>query len=462
VKWLALGACLAILCPTADTLRRNATYRQIAWMLVGFLPFVTQYGHLFMDADPTTWGGYVKGFEISVLDLIALALFLILPRPRQRIPFKFVMALYFSTVVVSAFQASQPKESLFYAWQLARMFLVYATIVKGCSDNRTTGAVLTGMAGGLIVEAVFAAWERFGLGFIQTGGTVGAQNLLGFMSHFVILPVFALLLAGQRGWLLILTLLAGFLVVISTASRATIGLEAGALVLVFLLSSLRQWTPWKGRILAASVVGVALLVPLVIHSFQDRFAVDPLTGTYDERAAYVKAAQLMLADHPLGIGANQFAVVGNVDHYYERAGVQIWSMSLAGNVHNFYYLTAAETGYPGLLALLLLLISPLVVAFRCGWRNSRNAKDYRGHLLLGLAVTLSAVYIHSWFEWSMATYAAQYLIAIAMGLVAGNAQQLGYWTLTKAAIAQTTSGLPKLVIDPGRQISDQAGQLRHL
>jgi nucleoside-diphosphate-sugar epimerase len=98
------------------------------------------------------------------------------------------------------------------------------------------------------------------------------------------------------------------------------------------------------------------------------------------------------SDHPLGIGANHFAVIGNIENYYARAGVKAAMMARAGNVHNFYYLTAAETGYQGLIALLLLLISPLFVAFRCGWRN---LGDYRGDLLLGLGVALLTVYLHS-------------------------------------------------------------------
>ena len=90
---------------------------------------------------------------------------------------------------------------------------------------------------------------------------------------------------------------------------------------------------------------------------------------------------MMLSDHPLGVGANQFAVIGNVEHYYESAGVQIYASALAGNVHNLYYLTAAETGYPGLVAALIASYRPFIVAFRCGWQNSG---DYRGDLLLRL------------------------------------------------------------------------------
>ena len=409
-------------------------------MLVGFLPFVIEFFHFYMAVYSGLWGGgYVKGVEVSILDVIALALYFSTADARQPLPFRFVMAFYFLMVVLSAFQAWQPILSFFYVWQLARMFLLYATVTRGCSDPRVTRALMTGLAAGIIVEAGFAIWQRFGIGMIQTSGTEGHQNLLGFMSHFVILPLFALLLGGRRGALTIVALLAGIVVVVSTASRATIGLESFGFAIIFVLSTARKWTSWKGRILMMGVVAMALIVPAVTSTLLERFGKDPIyvdNGTYDDRAAYIKAAELMISDHPLGIGANHFAVIGNIEHFYERAGVQSYALALAGNVHNFYYLTAAETGYQGLIALLLLLVSPLIVAFRCGWRN---LGDYRGDLLLGLGVALLTVYLHSLFEWSLATFSAEYMLAIALGLVAGNAQQLGYWSVRRPSAARPKS-----------------------
>jgi O-antigen ligase len=413
--------------PLSALLRRNPRQKQIAWLLLGFMPFAIQYFHLYMAFYSTpAWGGYVKGAEVSILDVISLALYLTTIDVKRPLPFRFVMTFYFLMVVLSTFQALFPKESLLYPWQLARMFLVYATVTRGCSDPRFTPALMTGLAAGMIMEAGFAIWQRFGIGMVQTGGTEGHQNLIGFMAHFVTLPFFALLLGGRRGPLPIIALLAGIAVVVSTASRAAIGLEGFGIATIFVFSAARKWTSWKGRILMMGVVAVAFIVPLVISSLEERLKENPFdVSIYDERAAYIKAAELMVSDHPLGIGSNHFAVIGNMEHFYERAGVQIYASALAGNVHNFYYLTVAETGYQGLIALLLLLISPLIVAFRCGWRN---IGDYKGDLLLGLGVALLTVCLHSWYEWSLATFPAQYLLAIALGLIAGNAQQLGYWS----------------------------------
>ncbi len=368
------------------------------------------------------------------------------------------MALYFILVVLSAFQAWIPKESLFYPWQLARMFLVYVTVVRGSSDPRVTPAIMNGLAAAIIMEAGFVVWQRYGLGIIQSTGTEEHQNLLGVMSHFVILPFFSLLVAGYHKRLSLTVVLAGMFIAISTASRGTIGAETFGLTTILVLSVIGKWASWKGRVLLMSTLLLLLLVPTVISTFQERFAEVPLgNGKYDDRTAYIKAAELMLSDHPFGIGANHFAVIGNVERYYERAGVQPYALALAGNVHNFYYLTAAETGYMGLAALLLFLARPLIVAFRCGWRN---LGDYRGNLLLGLGVALLTVYLHSWVEWSFATFSAEYLLAIAMGLVAGNAQQLGYWSVKRLGAVRPMSSPFAPGVSSGKSNATDAKILR--
>jgi hypothetical protein len=457
VKWLALSACLMFVMPVSTYLRRNPLHTPKVWMLLGFLPFTIDYFHLYMAIDSAAaWGGYVKGAEVSFLDLIALTLYLSTKGVRRPLPFRFVMAFYFLVVVLSALEAWQTKESLFYPWQLARMFLVYATVTRGCcSDPRVSPALMTGMGAALIMEAGFTIWQRFGLGMLQTDGTMVHQNGLGLMSHFVILPFFALLIGGRRGLFPILVVLAGAVVIVLTTSRGTIGVESLGFATILMISIGRKWTSWKGQVLVIGVVAMAFIVPAAMSSLQERFATQfQSDGGTDWRAAYIRAAGMMLADHPLGIGANHFAVVGNVEHYYEKAGLPIYADALSGTVHNFYYLTAAETGYQGLIALLLLLSRPLIVAFRCGWRN---VGDYRGDLLLGLGVALLAVYFHSWVEWVLAAFTYQYLLAIAFGLVAGNAQQLGYWSMGRLSVVRPIRNRLEPEFSPAESIAADTG-----
>ena len=142
---------------------------------------------------------------------------------------------------------------------------------------------------------------------------------------------------------------------------------------------------------------------------------------------------MILSDHPFGVGANHYVMAANLDGYNAKAGLS-WANSNA-YVHNVYWLVATETGYFGLVAFIILLLRPLMVAFLCGWRNRR---DKRGDLLLGLGVGLLTVYLHSFYEWVLITFESQYLFAASAGMVAGLAQQLGYWRRTQPVRARST------------------------
>ena len=431
MKWLALACALAAILPVSGYLRQNPALTLKVWILVGFLPFAIVPLHLYMAlVSWPDWPGYVKGAEVSALDLVAIVLYLALPKTTTRLPFRLAMGAYFVAATLSALQSPVPIATLFYAWQLARMFLLYAVVARASFDVRVIQSLLFGMALGLGFEACGSIWERLNSGLLQTGGLLGHQNLLGLMTHLVTLPAAALILAGVGGWRPFLGPVAGLVISILTVSRATIGLEAVGYVVLYALSSFRVWTARKAVLLVVGLAGIGVLTPVVQNLFEERFAKAPIeTGGYDERAAFEMAASSMLAENPFGVGANYYVVAANTLGYNLKAGVASVSGSESANVHNIYLLAAAETGWLGLATLLLLLASPLVAALRCGWRARR---DPRGDLLLGLGMGLLTVYVHSYFEWIFVSFSPQYLFALNVGLVAGIASQLGYWQTAKS------------------------------
>ena len=374
-------------------------------MFVGFLLFKPDFVRVDMAlySWSAVWRTYVQGFEVFLVDLVLLAIYIGLPRQRQTVPFLFPIGLYVFAALIATFQANVTMPSVFYVWQLLRITFAYVVITRACADERVIPAILKGMAIGLCVQAGYSVYERFALGVLQAGGSYGNQNLLGMMSHFAILPAFALLLAGQRGALPFITALCGAILTVLTTSRATVGLAAIGYFAIFALSILRGWTSRKVLVAMFAVACLAVLLPLALSSFEQRAAQNPVSDSEftfvdDSRTAMERAAGLILADHPMGIGPNQYQVVANIDGYNTRAGVN-W-FDAASNVHNVYWLVAAETGYLGLVAWIIMLLRPLGVALVCGWSNR---KDWRGDLLLGLAVALVIAYVHSYYEWSMVT-----------------------------------------------------------
>ena len=446
MKWAGLIVVLAAIFPLAGWLRRNPGESPKIWILVGFLPFAIVPFHLFCAVISWMfWSGYVKGVEFTVLDAVAVAIYLSLPPARNPLPFRISLALYFVAVLCAVFQAEVRMAALFYVWQLARMFLVYAVVVRASADERVVPALLTGMALGLFMETGFALWERLSLGLLQTAGTFGHQNFLGMVSQIVIFPFFALLLRGRMGWLPAIVTISGAIIAVLTTSRATVGLDIVGCGVLFVLSALRRWTSRKAIIAFASVLIVAMLAPVAISAFEARFAKAPQIGDYDERGVMQDAAAMILSDHPMGIGPNSYVLIANVEGYNARAGVA-WTSSSAF-VHNAYWLVADETGYLGLVTFLILLLRPLTVALRCGWRNRL---DYRGDLLLGFGVALLVVYIHSWFEWIFLTFQMQYMFALTVGAVAGLSQQLGYWRQT--AVSRVTISAPAFSMQSREQV----------
>jgi O-antigen ligase len=430
VKWVSLIMVLAAILPLSKWLRQNPRQAPKLWMLMGFLPFALSFVHLNMAfISWLGWPGYLKGAEFSALDGLSLALYLSLPGARHPVPFRLSMALYFLATVLSAFQAAEPTAALFFSWQLARVFLVYTTVARGCADPRVPLAILQGMATGLVVEVVVAASQRFAFGMLQAPGTMSHQNLLGMVTHFAALPAFAVVLSGPTGWILTAAGPVGVVIDVLTTSRGALGFSLLGFAIIFILSSLRKWTGRKRKVLAIGVFGALVIIPAALSSFDRRFAdqAELVASDYDERAAFEKSARMMLSDNPLGQGANHYVIAANLGGFNHRAGVVPIPGSEGANVHNVYFLVAAETGYPGLLAFVFMLLRPLTVALLCGWNNRG---DQRGDLLIGLGVTLLIAYIHSFFEWIFVLLETQYMFAMDFGLVAGLATQLGFWSRT--------------------------------
>jgi O-antigen ligase len=396
-------------------------------MVVGALPFiwgVLPKWEIAIFGEPD-WPGFTKGMDVSVLDLLIVALYLSAPRPRHTLlPFKISFFVYIAAVLLSAFQAENPSATWYYVWQLLRMFMVYVVVARACTDPHLTTALMKGLAFGFCFEAGIVAWQRFVIHYVQAPGTFAQQNMLGLATYFVIFPFFALLLSGEREWRPVAIPILGTMINIFTASRAALGLSGVGFALLFLLSAFRKWTSRKARILLASAFVLLLLSPVAYRQLTLRFDV---YGAADDggRTALNNAAQAVLSDHPLGIGANNLVAFANAQGYYERANVGYKNDNTFP--HNIYWVTSAETGYFGIIALLVFLGRPLLLALSCGWRYRQ---DRRGDVLLGLATSLLIVYVHSYVEWIFLTDQIQYLFAIDVGIIAGLATQLGHFGAT--------------------------------
>ena len=427
MKWIVLIAAIMVLPVLVQWLKANPKKSPIVSMVLGFLPFVFTPWHL--SVSPISWAlwpGYVDGMEITLLDLVALAIVLSGTHRKYTMPFNAQMLFYFFAVLITVPLAKLPMSGIFYVWQVLRAYLVFRAVALVATDQRHRDALITGMILGLAFQACEAGLQR-AQGRAQSGGSLGHQNLLGSLTHLVLLPSLGLFLAGHRVKWAALGMAAGAAALIFGASRASIGFSGAGVIMVILLSVLRNSTGRKMGMVAVVVAGIVIATPFAFSSLSNRFGgVSPLsvtTSAEEERAALERGARAIIADHPMGIAPNNYAVVANTEGYSSRAGVNWVTVSHGANVHNSYLLIRAETGFLGLASALLLIASmvtyPILIAFR-------NRQHYCGDLPIGLGCAAFVFALHQQFEWGYVSDTVQYMLAINMGLSAAFAQAIKF------------------------------------
>ncbi|MCA1653826.1 MAG: O-antigen ligase family protein [Sphingomicrobium sp.] len=439
MKWIfLLGLIFAV--PILVGLFRSAP-RSMLWagIAIGFLPFGMGPLHLYVaPISWAAWPGSVKGLEISLIDAIALAILIVAPRARVPMPILLTFGFYFAAVLFSTVVAQLRMPAFFYLWQLLRTELLCLAVARATAMHREMPLkVLIGGGIGLLLEA-FTAGSQYLQGAIQSGGTFGHQNSVSMASHFVIFPAIALLLAGRRTALAAMIVACEFAVVLTGGSRAGAGLFALGLLITIVLSCWHRMTGRKTAIAVAAVVTLAVAAPAMIWAINRRSEEARLSSN-EQRAAMIHAARLMIADYPLGIGANQYVITANLGGYSDRAGVAWNSSNRAAPVHNSYYLIAAELGIMGFVALASLLGAIILVGLRA---IKHAGGGERSDLMVGAVASVIVVAAHFAFEWVAMVYFIHYLLAIAVGVLIGIRQDV-------PARLQRTSARP-LAPEPAR------------
>jgi len=112
--------------------------------------------------------------------------------------------------------------SAFYPFQLLRLLILVIAVAKIAHDPHALNWLAMGLAAGISYQAGTCIWQKLN-GAFQTSGTMGHQNLLGLMAHFVTMPLLAMLLGGNRSRVLMLGVASSLVVVALGASRGAMG-----------------------------------------------------------------------------------------------------------------------------------------------------------------------------------------------------------------------------------------------
>lgn len=360
------------------------------------------------------WPGPVRGLEVSLIDMLALALILTRAKLSGRLPFWGVIAFYGFVLALSVLLAAIPMASGFAVWQFGRLVLLFAALGGEFHRLEALRALVAGLAIGGLIEAGFVIQQKLG-GAIQASGNIGHQNMLGMMVELALLPILASLLAGDRRKI-VMAGAVGFLIVIAGGgSRGTVAFAALGIVVLMLLSFARSRTTAKFRVAGIGVLALAVAAPLTLATLQDRFGNQTISTADESREALKRAARAISADYPFGIGANQYVNFANKYGYSARAGVEWGSGTLGAPVHHSYLLARVETGWLGEVAFILLLVIPMLRGLVFAFRNRDGP---RGEIVLGASIAISLNIAHNNFEYVTHSYNVFAILIINMAVIA--------------------------------------------
>ena len=409
-----LLAIIAILCwpLTIYLMRRYPNHRNVAFVAVALLSLMPNVPIGYIYGWPA-WAGPVAGIAIPFSFVIALALMVTRRGRLGKIPFIGIISLYGGCIALSILFARMWMATVFSIWQFALVTIIFLAVAGEAYKTSVRDAILFGFSLGLIFQAGNSIIQRAG-GAAQAGGTFGHQNILGLALELSIIPLLGAALAGRHSTIQTLGIIAGGICVVSSGSRATIGIIAVCVVFLAVLSLIRRSTPQKLRAVFFGLVLVGLAIPLAIGSLNARFQGQTYFTQDLERVRFESAANEMARENPFGVGANNYVFVSNSEGYADDTGIGWQRANRSVPVHNAYLLAKAEMGWVGQIAFALIVSVPLVFGILFAFKD-RKTQD--GDIVLGSVVALMANMLHNLYEFAVHTYSIQSLLLINVALI---------------------------------------------
>lgn len=378
----------------------------------------------FMIGSIETYRGHAKGFEVSLIEVLAVALIVAVRLEWKRSPMTGIrpkapgLGLYWLWCAVACLSVIGSLEPS-YGWMAAVRFikggLIFAAAALAVRDEEDLRWAMGALAGALFHHGMLAMKLRYLDGAFQVKGWFEHQNPMAMWCYMGALPVFAAALHPRtRGWYLWLCLAgvggAGLAILasVSRAALAAFAVGAAALMLVMLVRRPSRRVFGMGIL---GIIGAAMVAAFALDSFKarlDEVASSSEVVEEDLRDILNRQSAAMLADHPvLGVGWNHFGIFNSrprgdryskiLEEWDRDRGFTIYDENYWANplTESLYWLWLAETGWAGFLTFCLFLLATLILALRA---TLRHGKTLAGAIAAGLLVALSICYLHGTVE----------------------------------------------------------------
>ena len=370
-----------------------------------------------------TYRGTSRGFEITLIDLLALILlFLVISRKdtykiKMFPPGTILYFGYFTLSCLSAFNSGVVLYSLFEMLKLFRMYLYFWIFYNYLRSYEQVEVLYKFILGVCIYIFIIVIKQKYLQGVYQCPGPFPHQNSLVMYMNIFASIIFARIMNKKMSFI---GLCFNFMVfgmcaicIISTLSRGGLFCFSISIFLIFIYSYAGGFSLKKLSVTLLFTLAAVVILAASIGTILQRFDNAP-TNSKKTRVELAEAAVRMAHSHFLGVGLNNFGLKINPPYPYGKFIKRTAWNKKEGLVETTYLMIAAETGWLNLIMYLLFL-----------WRfyimNIVNYFVYKksnlAYVCIGLAGGLSAIYLESTLEWVLRQTNNSYQLMFVFALI---------------------------------------------
>lgn len=363
-----------------------------------------------------------RGFELSIFDLITMALFLkILIKNFRQIkwlPYNFFpLACLFIIAAISLYFSDGKIYAAFSLFKFARIYFVYFVFYNLFTIESFREPAWLGIVGIGVYFTFTGLKQKYLMGIYRIHGTFDHSNTIPLFLNMMIPVLFIWNFADREltRFKSILTFLAAFgmlFCVVATFSRAGT-VFAGFSVFCVMFAGLLKWRSTRTYITVAIVLSLSLMGAVkVADSFIDRINNAPKSSK-EAREEFNAAADAMMRDHFFGVGLNNFSLALTDKDEYKQFMVVMSNEEQAGVCHHIYRLMGAEMGKIGLFFFLLIMT-------RFTWiclYGFFSGKDLGAAVCFGIFSGFISLHLSGFFEWAfrLTPVMAAFAVMAALG-----------------------------------------------
>ncbi len=352
-----------------------------------------------------TYRGTSRGFEIGLVDITAIIVFLLIFNRRDKYPISmpigsFLYFTYFMFSCISIMNSDIYVYSFFELWKMIRMYFYFFVIYNLIHSFKDIEQFLSYMLYIVAFITFIVLKQKYLEGMFQTMGPFPHQNSL--VMYLIIYGSLFLsyLLNVKKANIFLWTIAFGCCAIdiLSTLSRGGMALFSLSIFVIFILSYAHKFSLRKIGVAGLFfILGTGVLYK-ASDTIMERIRTAP-EESVSVRLVLAEAAQNMANDKIFGIGLNNFALKINPPYSYGNHIERLNEDDKGGLVETIYLMIAAETGWLNLIVFMSMLLFFYVKNFQ-NYLALKHGKwrKYR-YLCIALIGALLSIYLQSSLEW---------------------------------------------------------------